>query len=138
MNETKACTKCGVEQPYSEFHNHPYSADGFQYNCKSCQRAVSRAYYQKNKERLREEGKQKNAEFRELMAELKSDPCMDCNTSYPPYVMDFDHVRGEKTYRISAMTSFSEKRILEEVAKCDVVCANCHRERTHQRAKLET
>lgn len=62
--------------------------------------------------------------------------CHDCGRVYPTYVLDFDH-RGdeEKLDSVSALTSrkTSLKRIDEEIAKCDLVCANCHRERTHQR-----
>ncbi len=63
---------------------------------------------------------------------LKDCPCTDCGESYPACVMDFDHVRGEKLFNVTSMKgrSPSEAAILEEVAKCDVVCANCHRIRT--------
>lgn len=66
----------------------------------------------------------------------KARPCADCGNRYPPYVMDLDHVRGKKIANVSAMTvSFSFARILIEIAKCDVVCANCHRERTAKRKR---
>jgi len=61
-------------------------------------------------------------------------PCADCNQNFPHYVMDFDHVRGEKKFNISSAISrrINKKTIWEEIAKCDVVCANCHRERTYK------
>jgi hypothetical protein len=47
--------------------------------------------------------------------------------------MDFDHV-GEKTGEVSSFVyTSSTERLLDEASKCDVVCANCHRERTYQR-----
>jgi len=51
--------------------------------------------------------------------------------------MDFDHVRGEKVLSISAMVhkGFSWESILAEIAKCDVVCSNCHRIRTAARGQ---
>lgn len=58
---------------------------------------------------------------------------MDCGDSYPPYVMDFDHVRGVKTRNVGNMRTCSIETIQREIAKCDVVCSNCHRERTHSR-----
>lgn len=60
-------------------------------------------------------------------------PCVDCGGLFPHYVLDFDHVRGEKLYELNHMTrhTYSRERILAEVAKCDLVCANCHRIRTH-------
>jgi hypothetical protein len=57
---------------------------------------------------------------------------MDCKKKYPPYVMDFDHRdRSEKAFEVGRGLYVSIKRLLIEIAKCDVVCANCHRERTH-------
>lgn len=65
---------------------------------------------------------------------LKSFPCDDCKQTFIPEAMDFDHVRGEKKFNISsAMKRRSLKEVLEEVAKCDLVCATCHRIRTFNR-----
>lgn len=67
--------------------------------------------------------------------ELKaSTPCMDCKESYPYYVMDFDHVRGRKHKNVMELIpTLSKKKIDEEIAKCEIVCSNCHRVRTHNR-----
>lgn len=67
--------------------------------------------------------------------ELKSkSPCMDCKESYPYYVMDFDHVRGRKHKNVMELIpTLSKKKIDEEIAKCEIVCSNCHRVRTHNR-----
>ena len=61
-------------------------------------------------------------------------PCVDCGINYPHYVMDFDHVRGQKHANVMELVStLSKKRIDEEIAKCEIVCSNCHRIRTHMR-----
>lgn len=61
-------------------------------------------------------------------------PCMDCKINYPYYVMDFDHVRGRKHKNVAELIpTLSKKKIDEEIAKCEVVCSNCHRVRTHER-----
>jgi len=61
-------------------------------------------------------------------------PCVDCGINYPYYVMDFDHVRGVKHANVMELVStLSKKKIDEEIAKCEVVCSNCHRIRTHMR-----
>ncbi len=70
---------------------------------------------------------------REYLNSVKNVPCEDCGVQYPPYVMDFDHVRGEKLYELSDMTFRSMSAIIEEVKKCDIICSNCHRERTYRR-----
>lgn len=71
-----------------------------------------------------------------LLHSLKDYPCTDCDVQYPPYVMHFDHVpeRGEKAFDIGkSFYVYSVEKLMEEIAKCDLVCANCHAERTHQR-----
>ena len=60
---------------------------------------------------------------------LKRDkPCVDCGIVYPHMCMDFHHVRGHKIYNVSQMVSGQSKAtIRKEAAKCELVCANCHR-----------
>jgi hypothetical protein len=61
-------------------------------------------------------------------------PCLDCGIKYPYYVMDFDHVRGKKHANVMELIpTLSKKKIDEEIAKCEIVCSNCHRVRTHMR-----
>lgn len=68
---------------------------------------------------------------------LKREPCMDCKTSFPTECMDFDHVRGTKRYNIGTILSktLSMEILQEELDKCELVCANCHRIRTRKRSK---
>lgn len=71
---------------------------------------------------------------RELIAQLKNNPCQDCERRFPSECMDFDHRAGEtKIATISQLTTCSLARIRAEIAKCDLICANCHRIRTHRR-----
>lgn len=61
----------------------------------------------------------------------KTHACIDCGED-DPIVLEFDHVRGEKTAGVSQLVHAcrSIKVIDAEIAKCDVVCSNCHRRRT--------
>ena len=62
-----------------------------------------------------------------------ANPCVDCGES-DPVVLEFDHLR-DKAFDIGASLPYrSWESILDEIAKCDVVCANCHRRRTARRA----
>ncbi len=83
----------------------------------------------------RRKGDLTRAEKVTRITKLKGSPCSDCGQVYPSYVMDFDHVRGIKRENISSMLNYaySWKDVVTELAKCDLVCSNCHRERTHQR-----
>ncbi len=59
--------------------------------------------------------------------------CYDCKETFPPFVFDFDHrVPEEKEFGISTGMSISYNRQYAESLKCDMVCANCHRMRTHR------
>ncbi len=59
--------------------------------------------------------------------------CFDCQESFPPYLFEFDHrVPSEKLFDVSKAKGFD--RMYEESLKCDMVCPNCHRFRTHKRS----
>ena len=80
--------------------------------------------------------KQKEHLARYLKEVKEKNPCMDCKISYPYYMMDFDHVRGTKQANVAELiNTLSKKRIDAEIAKCEIVCSNCHRIRTHMRKK---
>lgn len=70
---------------------------------------------------------------RDLIESHKSAPCLGCHGSFLPIQMDFDHVRGEKVGILSRMFKKSVAAIMAEIAKCEIVCANCHKRRTYLR-----
>lgn len=73
---------------------------------------------------------------KDSLVELKAAPCVDCGGTFPPECMDFDHLSGtSKVMDVSTMAKqgLARQRILDEIAKCELVCANCHRIRTKQR-----
>jgi hypothetical protein len=74
--------------------------------------------------------------FVERVNALKHRPCSDCSGRFPPCAMDYDHVRGEKLQGISYMFESAWSKVLIELAKCELVCANCHRTRTWQRKQV--
>ncbi len=59
-------------------------------------------------------------------------PCTDCGSRFPACCMDFDHRGGDKHREVGALVARSSpwETIAAEIAKCDLVCANCHRIRT--------
>lgn len=65
---------------------------------------------------------------RELIQELKSQPCARCGQTFPPCAMDFHHLEGSgKELSISKMISYNVETILNEIDKCIILCACCHR-----------
>lgn len=73
------------------------------------------------------------AKRRNFLIALKNKPCADCGREFPSCVMEFHHVRGEKEFSVGngVNNALSLKRINDEIAKCDLLCANCHRIRTY-------
>ena len=68
-----------------------------------------------------------------LRALKEKTPCKDCGLKYPYYVMDFDHVNGDKHFSLARARAYDGAKVAAEIRKCEIVCANCHRERTHSR-----
>ena len=104
---------------------------GEQYN------RYGRKHYENNKEYYIAKAEVRRKAAHSFVRNLKhNQPCMDCRVAYPFYVMQYDHRPGEKksaSIGHIGQKGWSQKRILEELAKCDLVCANCHMDRTHQR-----
>jgi hypothetical protein len=130
----KLCSRCKIIKPLSDF-NFKYREAGIRHAyCRECGKLLTRNHYQKRKQLYLDRNARAYARHRELIRQHKSKPCDDCGVQYPYYVMDFDHREGEhKEFILSNNQRTPPKAILLEIKKCDVVCANCHRERTHQR-----
>ena len=105
------------------------------YRDREAQRAAERRWYAANKETVAAKKDRKRRRLRELVRAAKDRPCADCGVRYPFYVMDLDHLGDDKDMIVSKLVNFgATQRVLDEIAKCEVVCANCHRQRTWARA----
>lgn len=132
---TKRCSGfCKASKPLSEFGVDRSRKDGLNARCKDCNRRKNDGKPKPPRDpgEVREYAvriKIRNQEY--AWNHLKAHPCVDCGER-DPVVLEFDHVRGEKVDNISRMlcSTRSLKVIQEEIAKCDVRCANCHRRRT--------
>lgn len=134
---TKKCGKCKRRKLLKFFScNGKYRAS----YCKPCVKRYNHAYELKNRSQRLAYGVSYAKRNYALIEELKSVPCKDCGVPYPPVVMDFDHLPGYVKHRKlsdMAKAQYSEEAIRREAAKCDVVCANCHRLRTAARLKAK-
>lgn len=119
----KTCSHCKVGKPPNNenFSKNRRNPSGLNWYCRECDAEKQRKQY---------------ARCRALVDSFKDVPCMDCGKKYPPYVMQFDHVRGKKEFNIGTSVRHAAPRLLAEIAKCQVVCANCHAIRTHTRRVL--
>ena len=131
----KKCGICGIKKPLSEFNKNKGRADGLQTICKDCNRVKSKAYYRDNYEEQRnriykQKQERKEESRRNIIAYLQNHPCIDCgNTNI--LVLDFDH-RNDKKHNVCDMLAggYVWNSIMNEIKKCDVRCANCHRIKT--------
>ena len=132
----KLCTRCGEAKAFEEFSKSSKSDDGRQWYCKVCASSYYRRRAPEIKVMVRERTQRVLAERKEwLIAYLRQHPCVDCGES-DPVVLEFDHVRGRKRGGVAQMLlrAMSVMEVIEaEIAKCEVVCANCHRRRTYGR-----
>ncbi len=133
----KACSKCRLVKPEAEFNFRNRSLGIRHSYCRDCGKKLTRSHYKRNKQSYLDRNTHIYERHRELVRQAKSRPCADCGIQYPYYVMDFDHRDGAlKQFALNSVQRKTKQAILSEMEKCDVVCSNCHRERTYQRRVL--
>jgi hypothetical protein len=132
--QRKTCFRCKTSLPITEFR-FKNIAKNLRYSyCRDCRSLIMKDHYQRHKDVYLRRNSRYRRRNSEIIRESKCKPCADCGIQYPYYVMDFDHRQGEiKVINLGNARRLTRPKILEEIAKCDVVCSNCHRERTYQR-----
>lgn len=135
----RTCTKCGIARPRPEFPPVRRGEPKLQHWCRACFAEANNANYARNrgreKARLAAQLSARRALVHaSLIAYLSSHPCVDCGEA-DVVVLEFDHLR-DKSADISNYANGGRTwpRVLSEIEKCDVCCANCHRRRTARRA----
>jgi len=103
------------------------------YICLKCRRKKSKNQYKNNKQIYAARAPRRRAASRAFIQKLKSESCSDCGQKFHYCQMDFDHRDPtQKKLPISRMSLMGLESIKKEIAKCDLVCANCHRDRTQR------
>jgi hypothetical protein len=73
---------------------------------------------------------------KQFILDAKNKPCHDCNKSFNSWQMQFDHREPqEKRFNVGGSYTRSFKNLAIEISKCDVVCANCHADRTYKQGR---
>lgn len=99
-------------------------------------RRARKVWYEKNKQSLIDKQREKRKEIKDWFRKevLDGTSCIRCGENHPA-CMDFHHRDpSTKLEEVCEMPhkKYSREKILEEVAKCDVLCANCHRKHHHE------
>lgn len=134
MPQTKTCTCCKQEKPLESFTYRIKRLERRNEKCAPCLQLYMRTRYKKDRHLKKAQQRRKDGwrKSQVLMLQYLSNlACVDCGES-DILVLDFDHVRGTKIKPVGFMLryGFSWKKVKEEIDKCDVRCANCHRRRT--------
>lgn len=132
----RICSKCHLSKPVAEFPFRNKSKGTYHSYCLECGRKWIKAHYERNVQYYVRKAKTRRngvvADLNEKIYDyLRDHPCVDCGET-DPVVLEFDHVYGQKSYEISTMAwrLVSWHSLKEELAKCEVRCANCHRRKT--------
>ncbi|MEI8175097.1 MAG: hypothetical protein WCG28_04060, partial [bacterium] len=110
--------------------------------CKLCTRLFVKNHYNKNKKYYLEKTHRRNSKLKlELLSYLRQyflkNPCVDCHES-DIAVLEFDHIgKIPKFKAVSSLMGhrYPLEKIKEEIKKCEVRCANCHRRKTAKELK---
>lgn len=127
----KTCCTCHIELDESNFNKNKSRKDGLNSICRICSNARSKRYYQENTEKHKEViGKRNKIIRKELIRkvnEIKAAGCSFCSEK-EVCCMDFHHL-SNKEDNIANMLRVGRKfsDIEEEIKKCVLLCANCHR-----------
>ena len=128
----RACTECGQRYPSEQFVRRSS-------RCRPCRSAYSQDHYRRNIEYYKAKARRRQKLVVELNKQwllqyLLDHPCVDCGEA-DPVVLEFDH--RDPSTKVAAVSTlarggYSLSAVQQEVANCDVRCANCHRRRTHE------
>lgn len=132
---TRTCSVCNQEHDISFF---PLRDGKPRAHCKACANAKTRAHYAKNKSYYFERNKKRRRNLQVMLMEYLSDKgCVDCGEK-DPIVLEFDHIDPKtKTASVANMIRHLRNvdKVLEEINKCEIRCANCHKRRTAKQFK---
>ena len=129
------CNKCYKEKESENFSFKNKEKNVKKKICKDCHSLYRKQHYLQNKDKYIEKAQKWNKKQKEILGEyifhvLSESKCADCNEK-DIIVLDFDHL-NDKRFGIAEMykNSYSLTAVKEEIKKCIVRCANCHRRKT--------
>jgi hypothetical protein len=140
-------THCKHGHPYDEANTHhePSQWGEIRRVCRTCcrermqrkrdnplekerGRLATAAWRKRNPEKYREGYERDHEEKKQILLDARIGGCVKCGET-DPACLDFHHRNGkaDKLGDIATIRRFGKERILAEIAKCDVLCTNCHR-----------
>lgn len=129
----KLCKRCETQKPLTDFNKRNDRADQVQHLCRECNSEYGKEWYEKNKKKRIAAAMKRKQELKQWVAKQKEgQPCEECGWAGSAAAMHWHHVNPEeKLFSISdGSNRYGKKKIIEEIKKCRLLCANCHAEAT--------
>ncbi len=140
MNK-RTCSQCKADKPVEDFFLRDKTTGRRHAECKACYTERRRIYYTEHYRKYGDQYRQRAKIRREkikdelqryLLEYLSNKCCAKCGET-DPVVLEFDHINpSEKSFGIARAISdgLAWQKILAEINKCQVLCANCHKKKT--------
>lgn len=127
MTKTKMCGTCGKIQSLDEFCKKKASKDGLNSSCRTCKSRFNADHYKNNTQYYRDKTTRRHHELQQWWKTYKEKLlCSKCGFDHPAAIV-FHHRNPEnKKDTVSSLVHSGKKVVLEEIAKCDILCSNCH------------
>ena len=128
--DAKICNKCKILKFVKDFPPNKQCALGVTGTCRQCYNKNTAQWYQDNRLRRQQAMNERNRKRKALVVQHFGDRCEDCQQTYQQCVYEFHHLDPtQKDWNPSKSMSHSLERMWEELGKCIMLCANCHRVR---------
>ena len=134
------CGRCKETKAFEEFAWRRKARGQRDNYCRPCRSAYKKEHYARNKQRYIDSARRRSKRIIAersgyLLSFLREHPCVDCGED-DPLVLEFDHLRDKEFSIGDGIRDRPWNKVLAEIEKCEVVCANCHRRRTNRRGKF--
>lgn len=133
----KRCPKCKKLKSRNKFFKDKLAKDGLSSYCKICKIILIEKWQKENKEKFYSYLKKSSDKKREFYIEYKKTlKCQNCGENHPACLVFHHRNPAEKEFNIAMKApNKSKEQLMNEIAKCDVLCANCHR-KLHYNEKM--
>jgi 5-methylcytosine-specific restriction endonuclease McrA len=137
----KTCSKCFILKSENEFFYQDKHANKLHAQCKTCyaeqRRNTWKEHYYRYGSNYRERALTRNRKLKvirriQLLEYLSDKSCVICGIT-DPRVLEFDHIDPKKkSFSIAQglSSTLNWGTILNEISKCQILCANCHKIKT--------
>ncbi len=110
----------GLHRPWIRF-NKPTS--------KQSKKVIDRRYYENNKEKVYQRKMNRRIRLKEESINFLGGKCKNCGYDKCLAALEFHHPKDDKEGNVGEfLKNESRQKLLKEVEKCILLCANCHRE----------